>query len=702
MKELILKSISDKEKNFKEIRKEFKFSGPNSGKELNNLLRQLINEDKIYYKNSTEKYYKKNEETFVGVFKSTKNAYGFVESDEKTVFIPGKFLLNAFEGDVVKVVVFPIDENTKDPEKRAGKIVRILKRNGDNLIFKYKKNEDDKLTLISDDIFIKQNYDFSNLSSWKTNILEGDIFLVTLKSVEKQNIIFEIKDKLGNEKDSKIDVDLIKIKYKIPETDNEKTKNEIDNINHKSDSSRVDLTNELIVTIDGDDSKDLDDAISLTLLENGYKLGVHIADVSHYVEENSYLDEMARTKGTSIYLINKVFPMLPEEISNNLCSLNPGEKKKTLSCEMIFDHQGNIIDYKIFNSEIVSLFRLTYNEVDEFLKNRNALLRDNKELSDMILKSYELSKKLREIKSDNGMIDFALKEMKIKLDDEDNPIEIFEKSQTKSEGMIEDLMVVTNETVASHFVDKDFPGIFRVHPKPKIENLENLFTILDIFKVKYNRDLETFSQKDYNFILEQIKDKEYEMIIKRYLIQSMEKAIYLSSNDGHYALGLKKYLHFTSPIRRYPDLITHRLLKKFLLNGKLNSLSKNDIILLKDEIDEIAKTSSTMERESMTIERKIFDIKKARFLENKVGQKMRGKITSFTKFGIFVELENLIHGMIVIEEIEGDEFIFEEESYRVIGKNDKQKKFNLGEDINVVLDGVDIGKGNINLKVLWK
>ncbi len=702
MKDLILKSINDKEKSFKELRKELKFNGENSGKELNNHLKQLINDDKIYFKNSTEKYYKKTEETFVGVFKSTKNVYGFVESEDKTVFIPGKFLLNAFEGDIVKVVLFPLDENSKDVEKRAGKIVRVLKRNGDNLVFKYRRDENNELNLISDDIYIKHKYSFFNLEMWEKDLKEGDLFLVTLKNVEKQNIVFEIKEKIGNENNPKIDIELIKIKYKIPNVDSNKTHNEIEKIDHQIDDKRIDLTNELIVTIDGDDSKDLDDAISLSLIKDGYKLGVHIADVSHYVKEKSYLDEMARTKGTSIYLINKVFPMLPEELSNNLCSLNPNEKKKTLSCEMFFDNEGNLKDYKIFNSEIISSFRLTYKEVDKFLENTNVLLRDDKALSEMIINSYNLSKKLRKIKSNNGMIDFALSEMKIKLDENDNPIEIYEKRQTNSEGMIEDLMVITNETVAGYFLQNKFPGIFRVHPFPKKENLENLFIILDIFKIKHNSDIEEFTQSDYNYILKQIENKEYETIVKRYLIQSMEKAIYSNDNEGHYALGLKKYLHFTSPIRRYPDLLTHRLIKEFLLNNESKKLSKNEISVLEEQISEIAKSSSTLERESMVIERKILDIKKARFLQEKIGEKIKGKIISFTKFGIFVELENLIHGMILLESIEGDEFVLDENQYKVIGKEKKQKEFNLGEEVNVTLESVDVGKGNINLKYVWK
>lgn len=710
MKQEILSSLKNSPKSFKDLAKDINIHGFLNRKKLDSYLRELIEENKIYFRRKSQTYNFKNEETKIGIFKDSRREFGFVELDDgESIFIPGKFCLNAFNGDSVKVLLFN-NNDADDSKKRVGKIVRIIKRNADN-IFCWVNDIDGEKQVVCEEIPEKYKVNIINKNEKYRFTRYGDIFIFKFISLFDGIVTLEFKEFLGNKKDSKIDILLISKKNKITQEFSQKLINNlnrnIDQIdredkNEEQNNPRTDLRDKLIYTIDGVESKDLDDAISVEEKEKEYILGVHIADVSHYVLEGSNVDEEAQERSTSIYLLNQVYPMLPEVLSNNLCSLNPNEDKKTLTCEMRIDKKtGKIKEYHIFESIINSKFRLTYDEVNEMLSSKKDILKDKSEpvLFENLILAQKIANLLREDKLNKGMIDFKLSETKIELDKDNFPIRLYLKEQTESERLIEDFMVAANESVANFFIKNSFPSVFRVHTKPNddgkifLKNLCNIFNIST--KIDFEKDI---LSKDIANLIINLDDNPNQNIIKKFLIQSMEKAHYSSANKGHYALGLKSYLHFTSPIRRYPDLMVHRLLKKYFFNNKNLQMNENEKKFLAEDLEIISKYSSKKERESSAIENKLLDVKKARFIENQINKTVSAKVVSITSFGIFVEMENLTQGMIPVISL-NDKYVFNPEKMELNNADNNEEKFFLGQNLNVIIKEVNVIYGNITCNI---
>jgi len=634
---------------------------------------------------------------YVGRIDVNKRGFGFVFRGEGKgdIFVPENALKTAMNGDKVQVKLIRENAGTKRAE---GEILEVLERKNSKIIgvyeqtkaFGFVRPEDQKL---QHDVFIsKSNRNFAET---------GDVVVVEItkwpeKGRNPEGIILEI---LGKKGDKGVDILTVVKKFNLPEAFPPKVLSYTDSLSETAEekefSKRRDLRGEKIMTIDGADAKDLDDAVSVVKLENGlYKLSVHIADVSHYVRENTPLDKEAFKRATSVYLLDLVIPMLPEKLSNGLCSLNPFEAKLALSCDMIIDGEGKVVEHEIYESVIESKLRATYEDVTKVLQGEmNESLAKYQAFIPMIEDMKDLQRILEKKREKRGAIEFDFPESKIKLDKLGKPVEVSLYPREISNKIIEEFMLVCNETVSEHMFWTHMPFIYRVHEEPDEEKLK-AFTEFSYnlgYPVKLYAGIQPKSLQE---VLKKVEGKKEEPVLSKLLLRSMMQARYAPENIGHFGLAATYYSHFTSPIRRYPDLLIHRIIKEFL-HGKIDEKRVRSLVPI---VSEASKQASEMERVAVDAERELDALKKAEFMQQHIGEVFEGIISSVTNFGLFVELPNTIEGLVHITSLYDDYYVYDERYMTLIGER-TGKKYALGEKIRVLVSNVNLDSREIFFEV---
>lgn len=629
--------------------------------------------------------YKVVEKTYYdGTYRKNPKGFGFVKLDEETdeIYISKENSKNALNGDRVLI---EITEEKNKIKKAEGKIVKILKREKDTVVGIFQNNKNFGFVIPDDkklgtDIFISKK----NFGKARNN---HKVLVKILKYPEKnKNAEGKVIEVLGNVNEAGVDMlSLIKehnLPYKFPEEVKKEAEKFGDKIDEKEIKNRRDKRNDIVFTIDGADAKDLDDAVSVKKLENGnYVLDVHIADVSHYVKENSLLDKEAVIRGTSIYMLGRVIPMLPRELSNGICSLNEGVDRLTLSCSMEIDKNGNVIFVDVYKGVINVTKRMTYEIVQKILDGSND--KDIKEYqiyADKFKLMEELARILKNRRIEKGYLNLDILESKIDLDIDGKVVNISKYETSFSNEIIEQFMLTANESIAEKFYWLDAPFIYRVHEKPDLDKIQELNKFLYTLGLKIKADKDNIYPKEFEKVLEEIKGKEEEKVISTLLLRTLKVARYEDKNEGHFGIASKYYCHFTSPIRRYPDLFIHRIISKYLENNyDVDEKFKDKY---KKEAEDKAKKSSEREKVATTVEREAEDIKKAEYMENKIGEEYEGIVSSVTQFGIFVELENTVEGLIRFEDLGNEYFIYDEERKMLIGERTK-KSYKIGDKVKI-------------------
>lgn len=695
MKEQILEILKRENKalGVYEINDLLGLKSSNDLQELLKNLEELINDVKIYHTNKDKYLLFENSHLKTGRLIVNKKGYGFVDIEgDEDVYIAAKNMNGALHSDLVVVEI-----TSKRGLDLEGRILKIIKRELKTVVGTIIK-VNNKLKLKIDDDKININIVLQEDSL--KNVVEGHKVVVSVLSrIDNHNFKGEIIKIIGHINDPGVDILSIAAKHDINDEFSDEVIKEVEQLpNEVLDSEyigRTDLRDKMIFTIDGDDTKDIDDAISLKKLENGnYELGVHIADVSHYVQLDSALDKEAYERGTSVYLADRVIPMLPHKLSNGICSLNPNVDRLTISCVMEIDSKGEVVNYDIFESVIKSNIQMTYKNVNKILE--EDIIPDGYEkYADTLKEMKILADILRKNKTEKGYIDFDLDESKIIVNEKGDAIDITLRDRGTGEKLIEDFMIAANETVARHIFYMDYPFVYRVHGEPNEEKITKFLHYVSILGYSITGKVNKITPKAMQKILEQLKDaKEYSMLSSQ-LLRSMQKAVYDTKNIGHFGLSSKCYTHFTSPIRRYPDQTVHRLLHTYLFNKNLNI---DTIRYWENRLPFIAEHSSLKERNSIECEREVDDMKKAEYMEKHIGEKFQGVISGVMSFGIFVELPNLIEGLVHVEDMKGDFYTYDESAFALIGKKNK-RGYRLGDDITVIVKSASKEKHTIDFVI---
>ncbi len=646
---------------------------------------ELENDNIIAVTNHNCFYYLDPKVYLQGIVSVNKKGFGFVKvaDGQEEYFIKQDDLNNALDQDTV-LFILKKHKHNNNAKKIEAQVIKVVKRNNEYVVGIVKKNRNNQKYLeILNNKLTQYRAEIINFKEAIENtIIKGSIVNINSKTNLMQVKINEI---IGNANQVGVDVLAILHEFNIPTKFNEQVlreanqiKQDIDVTEELKNKSRRDLQNEMFVTIDGNDSKDFDDAILVKQNAKGnYLLSVVIADVAHYVPLNSALDKEAFDRGCSVYLIDRVVPMLPEKLSNGICSLNPFEPRLTLTCEIEIDGEGHVVTSSIYEAVIISKARLTYDEVNKFFQNEKNQI--PLELTKMLSLAHKLYQILVRKKQQDGVVNFDLDEPKFIVDKNGKIKDIIARERADAEKLIESFMIRANETVAETIYWMDLPFVYRVHNKPKPKKLFDLYTQLSYLGLNIKGKMENIHSKDLQQILNKLKDKENVKVISALVLRSMEKAKYSPINDGHFGLSSWCYTHFTSPIRRYPDLIVHRLLKKYLFQAKVKVTYLEQTRML---VGHASQQSSLAELRAMECELEVNKMKEAEYMEDKIGYQYDGIVAGVTAFGIFVELPNTIEGLVHITDLNDDYYLFDEKSLKLIGER-KRKEYFLGQKVRV-------------------
>lgn len=625
-----------------------------------------------------------------GTFISNQKGFGFVEIEgmDEDLFVPEEYTKNAFHQDIVDVEV--IKEKTKD-RRAEGKIVQIISHTVSTVVGSYDKAKGFGFVIpdnkkIESDIFVSKENSMGAVTGHK---VVCDIIDYGDHKHKPEGKIIEI---LGHENDPGVDIVSIIKGFELPVEFPEKVLNQAQRVaNEVSEADmymREDLRNVLTVTIDGEDAKDLDDAISLSKDGEIYHLGVHIADVSNYVQENSALDKEALKRGTSVYLVDRVIPMLPHTLSNGMCSLNMGEDRLALSCLMDINKKGEVIDHRIVESVINVNERMNYSDVNKILSESDSklMVRYADEI-DMLKLMFELSKIIRANRNKRGSIDFDFPESKIVLNKKGIPVKIMPYERGDAEKIIEDFMLMANETVAEHFYFLESPFVYRTHGTPDPEKMQKLGLFINNFgySMKIRSAEGEVHPKEIQKLLSKIEGTPEEALISRLTLRSMRRAEYSTQCLGHFGLACNYYCHFTSPIRRYPDLQIHRIIKEHI-HGRMNDRKTEHFESI---LPMVTKECSSLERRADEAERETEKLKKAQYMCDHIDEEFEGVISGVTAWGIYVELPNTVEGMVHVSKLWGDYYYYKEDTYEMVGR-DSGKSYKLGERVKIKVDAVDM------------
>lgn len=654
--------------------------------DLEEVLAALVKERKIEV-SKRGKYTKTEGKNLCGVFTGNVRGFGFVtiEGEPEDIYIPEDHVNGAIHGDLVQVTLLP----EKSGKRREGAVAQILERGMSRVVGTFQKSKNFGF-VVPDNVKLGQDV-FIPIEQSK-GAVDGHKVVVELtdygsKRRKPEGKVVEI---IGHINDPGTDIMSIVKGYELPTEFPPKVLKQAETVGKPVSTAdmagRKDLRDWQMVTIDGEDAKDLDDAVSLTKEGENYRLGVHIADVANYVQEHSALDREALERGTSVYLVDRVIPMLPHHLSNGICSLNAGEDRLALSCIMTIDKKGNVTDHEIAETVVRVDRRMTYTSVRKILKDKDEAERETyKELVPMFEEMETLAAILREKRRKRGSIDFDFPETKIILDRNGRPLEIKPYERNVATRMIEDFMLAANETVAQDFFWQEIPFVYRTHDTPDPEKIKKLGLFINNFGYSIHVGQEEIHPKEVQKLLDKIEDTPEEPLISRLALRSMKQAKYTTVNTGHFGLATQYYCHFTSPIRRYPDLQIHRIIKE-TLRGKM---TEGRISHYEKILPETAAQSSTRERRAEEAERETDKLKKTEYMSERIGQAFEGVISSVTAWGMYVELPNTIEGMVHVTNLRDDYYHYNEAAHELVGEA-KGKSYKLGQKLQVVVADTDL------------